>query len=73
VHARPGHASWQDAAALDAAPDGRANVFGVDQLDPICPWSDVEAAGLTEVESHRPGIVQPGEDPLDPIRWEHHR
>src|SRR5512133_3949096 len=27
-----------------------AGIFGVDQLNPICPWSDVEAAGLTEVE-----------------------
>jgi hypothetical protein len=26
------------------------NVFGVDQPDPIRPWSDVEAAGLAEVE-----------------------
>ena len=32
-------------------------------LNAICPWSDVEAAGLTEVEQHRPGIVQQGEDP----------
>ena len=28
----------------------RTDVFGVDQLNPIRPWSDVEAAGLTEVE-----------------------
>ena len=35
----------------------------VDQLNPIRPWSDVEAAGLTEVEQDRPGIVQQGEDP----------
>ena len=41
----------------------RTSVFGVDQLNAICPWSDVEAAGLTEVEEHRPGIVQQGEDP----------
>jgi hypothetical protein len=41
----------------------RTNVFGVDQLDPVRPWSDVEAAGLAEVEEHRPGIVQQGEDP----------
>jgi hypothetical protein len=27
------------------------------------PRSEVEAAGLTEVEEHRPGIVQEGEDP----------
>ena len=38
------------------------NVFGVDKLNPICPWRDVEAAGLTEVEEHRPGIVQQCED-----------
>ena len=41
----------------------RTDVFGVDQLNPIRPRSDVEAAGLTEVEQHRPGIVQQGEDP----------
>ena len=38
-------------------------VFGVDELNPICPWSDVEAAALTEVEQHRPGIVQQAENP----------
>ena len=37
-------------------------VLGVDQLDPVGPWSDVEAAGLTEVEQHRPGVVQQLED-----------
>ena len=36
----------------------QTSVFGVDQLNPIRPRSDVEAAGLTEVEQHRPGIVQ---------------
>jgi hypothetical protein len=41
----------------------RTGVGGVDHLNPIRPWSDVEAAGLTEVEEHRPGIVQQGEDP----------
>ena len=41
----------------------RTDVLGVDQPDPICPRSDVEAAGLAEVEQHRPGIVQQGEDP----------
>ena len=44
----------------------RTDVLGVDQLNAICPWGDVEAAGLTEptkVEEHRPGIVQQGEDP----------
>src|SRR5919198_2395089 len=36
-------------------------VCRVDQLDPIRPRSDVDAAGVTEVEQHRPGIVQQGE------------
>jgi hypothetical protein len=40
----------------------RTNVLGADQLNAIRPWSDVEA-GLTEVDEHRPGIVQQGEDP----------
>ena len=40
-----------------------AVVFGVDQLDPIRPRSDVEAAWLTEVEQYRPGIVEQGEYP----------
>jgi len=33
----------------------RTHVFGVDQLNAIRPWSDVEAAGLTEVEEHSTG------------------
>ena len=41
----------------------RPGVLGVDQLDPVRPRSDVEAAGLTEVEQHRPGVVQQLEDP----------
>ena len=32
-------------------------------LYPICPWSDVEAPGVTEIEEHRPGIVQQTEYP----------
>ena len=32
------------------------------ELNPIRPWSDVEAAGLTEVEEHWPGVVQQRED-----------
>ena len=36
------------------------SVFAVDQLNPIRPWGDVEAAGLIEVEYHRAGIVQQG-------------
>jgi hypothetical protein len=35
-----------------------ADVFGVDQLNPIDPRSDIQAAGLAEVEERRPGIVQ---------------
>jgi hypothetical protein len=35
----------------------QAAVLGVDQLDPIRPRSDVEAAWLTEVEQHRPSFV----------------
>ena len=46
----------------------RTHVFGVDRLNPIRPGSDVEAAGLTEVEQHRPGIVQQGEDPQRAVR-----
>ena len=38
----------------------RAVVCRVDHLDPVRPWSDVEAAGVAEVEQHRPGIVQQG-------------
>ena len=41
----------------------RAGVLGVDQLHAIRPRRDVEAAGLAEVEQHRPGIVQQREDP----------
>ena len=53
----PGHVSVRpnqhgggrrDRAQYRKLPD--TNVFGVDQLNPIRPWSDVEAAGLTEVE-----------------------
>jgi hypothetical protein len=37
--------------------DGRklqcTQVFGVDQRNAIRPWSDVEAAGLTEIEEHQ--------------------
>ena len=45
----------------------RPNLFGVDQLNPICPRRDVEAAGLTEVEEYRPGTVQKAEDPQQPV------
>src|SRR3982074_48764 len=40
----------------------RADIFSIDQLDPVSPWSDVNAAGLTEVEQHRPRVVQQLED-----------
>jgi hypothetical protein len=40
-----------------------AGILGVDRQRSVCPWSDVEVAGLTEVEEHRPGIVQQGEYP----------
>jgi hypothetical protein len=40
----------------------RTDVFGVDQLNSTRLSSDVDAAGLTEVEEHRPGIVQQCED-----------
>src|SRR5204863_9660496 len=50
-----------DRAKYRKLPD--TNVYGVDHLSPICPRRDVEAAGLIEVEEHRPGMVQQGEDP----------
>ena len=40
-----------------------AFVCGVDAPDPIRPRHDVEAAGLTEVEQHRPGMMEQGQDP----------
>ena len=39
-----------------------AGVLGVDELDAVRPRRDVEAAGLAEVEQHRPGVVQQRED-----------
>ena len=39
------------------------NIFRLNRLNPIGPRSDVEAAGLTEVEQHRPGMTQQGEHP----------
>ena len=39
------------------------SVSSVDPLHPIRPWSDVEGAGLTEIEQYRSGIVQQGEHP----------
>src|SRR5881392_1217238 len=41
----------------------RTDVSGVDRLNAICPWSDVDDTGLTEVEQHGPGMVQQAEDP----------
>ena len=51
------------AATAPSTGSSRFIAFGIGQLDAIRPRSDVEAAGLTEVEEHRPGIVQQGEDP----------
>ena len=51
------------ATAPSAGSSHGTGVFGVDQLNPIRPWGDVEAARLAEVEQHRPGIVQQLEDP----------
>ena len=39
------------------------NAFRVDHINPISPRRDLEVAGLTEVEQHRPGIMQQGEYP----------
>ena len=36
--------------------------LGVDRLNAVGPWSDVESAGLTEVEERRTGVEQQGED-----------
>ena len=38
-----------------------ANIFRIGQLNATGPWTDVDAAGLTEVQQHRPGVVQQGE------------
>src|SRR5262245_26126177 len=46
-------------------------VSGVDLPNPIRPWCDVEVAALTEVEQHRPRIVQEGEDPQRAIGGDH--
>jgi hypothetical protein len=32
-------------------------------VNPISPWSDVEGAGLSEIEQYRSGIVQQGKNP----------
>src|SRR5713226_5147729 len=53
-----------DSGGSDHAKDRKlpnASVFSVDQLNTIRPRRDVEAAGLTKVEQHRPGLVQEGE------------
>ena len=41
----------------------RTSVSSVDPLNPIRPWSDVEGAGLAEIEQYRASIVQQGEHP----------
>ena len=51
------------AATWPRAGSSHSPAYVASILNPICPWSDVEAAGLTEVEEHRPGLVQQGEDP----------
>ncbi len=38
-------------------------VSSVDPLNPIGPWSNVEGAGLAEIEQYRSGIVKQGEHP----------
>jgi hypothetical protein len=43
------------------APSAGSSHVPVDQLNPICPRRDVEAAGLAEVDEYRPGTVQQGE------------
>ena len=55
---QPGHVSVGPNQHGSGSSDGAeyrklqdTNVFGVDQLNPIRPWSDVEAAGLTELAS----------------------
>jgi hypothetical protein len=72
----PGHISVgpnQNGGGSRDRPDCRklpcTDVFGVDQagvnrVNAIRPRRDVEAVGLTEIEEHRPGMVQQGEDPL---------
>jgi len=61
----PGHVSVGPNQTSDGSRDRpdcrklpRTHVCGVDQMNAIRPRTDVEAAGLTEVEEHRPGIVQ---------------
>jgi hypothetical protein len=50
------HGSWgSDRAKYRKLPN--TSMFSVDQLNSIRPWRDVKAAGLTEVEQHRPGCV----------------
>jgi len=39
------------------------SVSSVDPLHPLRPWTDVEGAGLTEIEQHRSGIVEQAEHP----------
>ena len=40
----------------------RAGVFGIDELDPVCPGGDVEAAGRSETQQRRLGVVEQLED-----------
>jgi len=48
-----------------------AGVRGVDQPDPVCPSGDFDAAGIAEVEEHRQGVVQQGEDPRRAVGGDH--
>src|ERR1700716_386933 len=45
-----------------------AGVRGIDELNSVGPRCDVEAAGTTEVEQHRLGVVQQREHPHGAIR-----
>src|SRR4051794_31500566 len=61
-------AVWADQHGGGGADDAEhrelalALVARVDHLDPVSPWSDVQARGLTEVEQQRPCVVQQLED-----------
>ena len=68
--AHPGHVAvgpdQHGDGSGDGSDDGKlpgARAVGVDMPDPVRPRGDVDAAGLTEVEQHRPGVVEQLEDP----------
>src|SRR5687767_5731162 len=62
ISVRPNQNGSRSSDRPDCRKLPRAIVFGVDGLNPIRPPSDVEAPRLTEVDEHRPGIVQQRED-----------